>query len=107
MAPSTPISLTTMSFIAKPRTTTIQAGDLVPANRRFGIINYIRREGPALEEERKRRKWYMFRPVTSFYVQQGRPGQVRKVRYQETRPDRVQWWIWEAIKEKLAARVSA
>lgn len=104
ISPSTSISLTTMSFIAKPRTTTIHAGDLVPAHRRFGIVNYVRRDGSSLEEERQRRKWYMFRPVTNFYVQEGRPGQVRKVRYEDKKPDRVQWWIWETLKERLAAR---
>jgi hypothetical protein len=107
MPPSTPVSLTTMSFIAKPRSTTIPAGDLIPTNRRFGIVNYVRRDGTALEGERQRRKWYMFKPVTNFYVQEGRPGEVRQVRYQAKKVDRVQWWIWETIKEKLAARGSA
>ncbi|KFH44430.1 hypothetical protein ACRE_047940 [Hapsidospora chrysogenum ATCC 11550] len=104
MSPSTHLSLTTMSFIAKPRSTTIPAGDLIPTSRRFGIVNYVRRDGTALEEERLRRKWYMFKPVTNFYVQEGRPGEVRQVRYQAKKVDRVQWWIWETIKEKLAAR---
>ena len=104
MFPSTHVSLTTMSFIAKPRSTTIPAGDLIPTSRRFGIVNYVRRDGTALEEERQRRKWYMFKPVTNFYVQEGRPGEVRQVRYQAKKVDRVQWWIWETIKEKLAAR---
>lgn len=104
MGPSTPVSLTSMSFIAKPRVSTFQAGDLIPAHRRFGIVNYIRRDSPALEEERKQRKWYAFRPITHFYIQQGRPGQPRKVRYQDPKPDRVEWWIWESLKEKLATR---
>ena len=103
-SPSTSISLTTMSFISRPRITTIQAGNLVPTKQRFGLVNYVRREGAELDEARKQRKWYMFRPVTSFYAQQGRPGQPRQVRYQDKKPDRTEWWIWEELKDKLAKR---
>ncbi|CAH0014994.1 unnamed protein product [Clonostachys rhizophaga] len=100
MPPSTKVTLTTMSFIAKPRQSTMAAGDLLPAKRRFGLINYIRRPDSAAQENANR-KWYMWRAVDKFYIQEGRPGQPRKVRYQTPKPDLVQWWIWEAIQQKI------
>ncbi|CAG9988380.1 unnamed protein product [Clonostachys byssicola] len=106
MPPSTKVTLTTMSFIAKPRQSTMAAGDLLPAKRRFGLINYIRRPDSAAQENANR-KWYMWRAVDKFYIQEGRPGQPRKVRYQTPKPDLVQWWIWEAIQQKIAKDLPA
>lgn len=66
-------------------------------------MNYIRGQ-QGVKEENERRKWYMWRAVDKFYVQDGRPGQPRKVRYQEPKVDKVEWWIWDVVREKLAKR---
>lgn len=109
IAQGTELEITTMSFIAKPRTSTVHVGELLPTKRRFGIVNYMRQDSPRLEEQRKARKWYQFRPVTNFYVQQGRPGQGRKVRYAQTtvRKDPVEWWVWESIQQRIASSASS
>jgi hypothetical protein len=62
---STPLQVTTMSFIGKPRVSTMTLRDLVPARQRFGLVNYVRGD---VEEENRRRKWYMFRAVERFHV---------------------------------------
>ncbi|KAF4463352.1 hypothetical protein FALBO_9839 [Fusarium albosuccineum] len=97
MPPSTPLTLTTMSAISKPRYSSLQAGDLSPARRRLGLINYVR----DTTEENAKRRWYMFRAVGKFYVQDKRPQ--RKVRY-EKKKDKVDGWIWDAIKERIDKR---
>jgi hypothetical protein len=106
LKPTTPIEVTTVGVIATPRTSVIPAGDLLPARRRMGIVNYVRRPSPELEQEIKQKKWYQFRPPTHFYIQQGRPGQPRQTRYQSPPSDKVQWWIWETLKEKLDKRAT-
>lgn len=102
LSPSTNVSLTTMSLIATPRVTTMPAGHLVPASRRLGVVNYVRSDGQATAPAA--RPWYASRPVVEFYIQEGRPGQRRRARYDKRRPDMVEWSIWEALKEKLAKR---
>ncbi|KAG9258269.1 uncharacterized protein F5Z01DRAFT_670917 [Emericellopsis atlantica] len=106
LKPTTPIEVTTVGVIATPRTFIIPAGDLLPTRRRMGIVNYVRRSSPELEQEIKQKKWYQFRPATHFYIQQGRPGQPRQTRYHDPKSDKVQWWIWETLKEKLDKRAS-
>ena len=90
-----------MSFIAKPRYSNLKAGDLVPAHKRFGIINYVR----DTTAENARRRWYNFRAVRNFYVQD--KGEVRRVRYEKKKKDMVDGWIWDAIKEKLGKKAPA
>lgn len=97
----TELQVTTMSIIAKPRTTAVQVGEIMPTSQRMGIINYIRQNNPRLDELRRTRKWYQFRPVTNFYVQPGRPGEARKARYAKTKKDPVEWWVWEDIQERI------
>ncbi|KAM5355189.1 hypothetical protein ACJ41O_001835 [Fusarium nematophilum] len=97
LPPSTPLTLTTMSAISKPRYSSLQAGDLEPARRRLGLVNYVRDTA----EENTKRRWYMFRAVGRFYVQDKRP-RVR-VRY-EKKKDKVDGWIWDAIKERIDKR---
>lgn len=94
LPPSTPLTMTTMSAISKPRYSSLQAGDLVPSRRRFGLVNYIR----DTTQENAKRKWYMFNAVGKFYVQP--KGPQRKVRY-EKKKDKVDGWIWDTIKERL------
>ncbi|RTE78862.1 hypothetical protein BHE90_006636 [Fusarium euwallaceae] len=98
LPPSTPLTLTTMSAISKPRYSSIQAGDLSPVRRRFGLVNYVR----DTTEENAKRRWYMFRAVSKFYVQDKRQ---RKVRY-EKKTDKVDGWIWDAIKERIDKRAN-
>lgn len=97
LPPSTPLTLTTMSAISKPRYSSIQAGDLSPVRRRFGLINYVRNT----KEENAKRSWYMFRAVGKFYIQDKKP--VTRVRYQK-KTDKVDGWIWDAIKERVDKR---
>ncbi|KAF4991621.1 hypothetical protein FGRMN_7740 [Fusarium graminum] len=97
LPPSTPLTLTTMSAISKPRYSSIQAGDLSPVRRRFGLINYVR----DTKEENAKRKWYNFRAVGKFYIQDKRP--TTRVRYQK-KTDKVDGWIWDSIKERIDKR---
>ncbi|KAF5973715.1 hypothetical protein FBULB1_8138 [Fusarium bulbicola] len=97
LPPTTPLTLTTMSAISKPRYSSMHAGDLSPVRRRLGLINYVR----DTKEENARRKWYMFRAVGKFYVQDKRPQ--TRVRYQK-KADKVDGWIWDVIKERIDNR---
>ncbi|KAI0976767.1 hypothetical protein F4678DRAFT_414432 [Xylaria arbuscula] len=58
------LEMTTMSFIAKPRTSAVRLSELKPVNRRFGIVNMAR----DTTAENAARKWYRFRAVGDFYV---------------------------------------
>lgn len=102
LSDDTVVTVTTMSLIAKPRQSIMPLGQFVSERQRMGLVNYVRRQ-PAVEAARdaEARKWYHWRPVTRFYVQDGRPGQPRRVRYQEPKADRVEWWIWEAVQKRL------
>lgn len=100
LPPSTEITLTTMSAIGKPRYSNLKAGDLIPTRKRFGIINYERDTAA----ENATRRWYNFRAVGNFYVQEMQP--MRKVRY-EKKEDKVDAWIWDAIKEKIQRKAQA
>lgn len=95
LPPSTPLTMTTMSAISKPRYSSLPAGDLAPTRRRMGLINYLR----DTTKENANRKWYMFRAVGKFYVQP--KGTPRKVRYEKKKKDKVDGWIWDTIKERL------
>ncbi|QPC63537.1 hypothetical protein HYE67_005768 [Fusarium culmorum] len=97
LPPSTPLTLTTMSAISKPRYSSIQAGDLSPVRRRLGLINYVR----DTKEENAKRSWYMFRAVGKFYIQDKKPQ--ARVRYQK-KTDKVDGWIWDSIKERIDNR---
>ncbi|KAF7536928.1 hypothetical protein G7Z17_g12959 [Cylindrodendrum hubeiense] len=100
LPPSTQLTLTTMSFISKPRYSSLQAGDLSPTRRRFGLVNLTRDTAA----ENAKRSWYMFRAIGEFYVQEKAP--VRRVRYEKKKKDQVDRWIWDAIKEKLDKKAS-
>lgn len=104
LPPSTRLTLTTMSPIAKPRYSDIPAGELAPARARLGIVNYVRGHGAAADENESRR-WYMFRAVRQFYVQER--GEEKKVRYQKKAKSMVDGWIWDAIKGKIAQKDAA
>ncbi|KAM4067270.1 hypothetical protein HRG_001250 [Hirsutella rhossiliensis] len=107
MPPSTPLTLTTMSAIGKPRYSSLNAGDLLPAGarrRRFGLVNYVR----DTTRENAARKWYNLRAVGKFYVQEKtrKKGGGAK-RYQVKKSSMVDAWIWDVVKEKIASRAAA
>ncbi|PKS12767.1 hypothetical protein jhhlp_000978 [Lomentospora prolificans] len=80
----TRLEFTTLSIISKPRVSYLTAGDLAPAKKRMGIVNF---ERDTLRENAAR-KWWMFRAVGEFNVQ----GSNRGVK---------EGWIWEAIADKV------
>lgn len=86
------LTFTTMSIMGKPRYSSITVGDLRPAQgRRIGLVNYVR----DTKAENLTRKWYMYRAVGDFYVQEGLgegKGHERK--------GKVYRWIWEAVRAK-------
>lgn len=99
--PSTQLTLTTMSFISKPRYSSVKAGDLFPVSRRFGIINYAR--DTAVENEA--RKWYNYRAVKGFHIQDKSAPAPK--RYQsKKKTDLVEGWIWQAIKDRIQSRAA-
>ncbi|KAL7802142.1 hypothetical protein V8C44DRAFT_345847 [Trichoderma aethiopicum] len=107
LPPSTELTLTTMSAIAKPRYSTMQLGHLRPAKRRFGIVNYVRdAEGAIAENET--RKWYNLRALTKFGVQEVRTDLKKKKKAKGTKiRDLTEAWIWDAVKDKIAKRATA
>ncbi|KAG5927748.1 hypothetical protein E4U42_001835 [Claviceps africana] len=93
MPASSRLTFTTMSLIAKPRYSSVAVGDLrVVRGRRFGLVNYVR----DTKAENATRKWYMYRAVGGFHVQEGR---VEGKRY--GRKAKVDGWIWDAVREKV------
>lgn len=90
LPPQTRLQATTLSPIAKPRVSYFTLGELFPARKRWGIVNYAR--DTAWEE--KRRKWWNFRAVGGFNVQ----GSNRGVK---------EGWVWDAVKDKVAKNAAA
>ncbi|RFU74797.1 hypothetical protein TARUN_7449 [Trichoderma arundinaceum] len=101
LPPSTELTLTTMSAIAKPRYSTMQAGHLHPAKRRFGIVNYVRDAKDAMAEN-ETRKWYNLRAMTKFGVQEVRTEK-KKAKGKKSK-DLTEAWIWDALKDKIEKR---
>ncbi|KAL7901801.1 hypothetical protein HDV63DRAFT_52607 [Trichoderma sp. SZMC 28014] len=101
LPPSTELTLTTMSAIAKPRYSTMQAGHLRPSSRRFGIVNYVRDAEDAMAEN-ETRKWYNLRAMSKFGVQEVRT-QKKKVKGKKSK-DLTEAWIWDALKDKIEKR---
>ncbi|KKA26202.1 hypothetical protein TD95_000056 [Thielaviopsis punctulata] len=89
MPPTAQIDITTLSPIAKPRTTTVDASALrlaVP-KRRLGLVNYVRtREDVA--RENAERPWWRFRAVGEMDIS----GSNRGVK---------EGWIWDELKARL------
>ncbi|OTA63995.1 hypothetical protein K449DRAFT_20802 [Hypoxylon sp. EC38] len=83
LPPHTELDITTMSFIAKPRTSHVKLSDLRPVSRRFGIVNLTRDTAA----ENATRKWYMFRAVGDFSAQS---NTVKRAP-----------WVWESIVNAL------
>lgn len=96
LGPSTPVTVTTMSVIGKPRYSTLQAGDFVPARRRGGLVNYTRDAA----RENASRRWYELRAVSSFHV----PDVAKASKVKRGNRNLVEPWVWDAVKEKIAKR---
>ncbi|POR34979.1 Uncharacterized protein TPAR_04830 [Tolypocladium paradoxum] len=104
LPPSAPLTLTTMSLIAKPRYSSLRAGDLAPARRRLGVVNYVRDTAG----ENEARRWYNLRAVGQFYVQERAVGGGQgRVRYQKKGRGVVDAWVWDAVRDKIATRAAA
>jgi hypothetical protein len=85
--PQTELDITTMSLIAKPRVSTVRLSELMSVSRRYGIVNLAR----DTVAENATRKWYRFRAVGNFSVQQTS----RTVKAP---------WAWEMIRDAIVAR---
>lgn len=83
----TRIDITTISIIGKPRVSEMTIADLQPAKERFGLVNYVR-DTKLIDA---RRKWYAYRAVGKFHVQQDL-GNVREA------------WVWNDIAAVIARR---
>jgi hypothetical protein len=74
----------------------------------MGLVNYVR----DTTAENASRKWFMYRAVGKFYVQDAAPVGAKDkgtVRYQKKKQKRtlVDAWIWDAVRDKIAKRPSA
>ncbi|KAI1187659.1 hypothetical protein F5B17DRAFT_398748 [Nemania serpens] len=85
--PQMELVITTMSLIAKPRSSTVKLRDLRPASKRFGIVNMTR----DTTAENAARKWYMYRAVGNFNVQRA-SGTSRAP------------WVWDEIWNHVNAK---
>ena len=103
LPPSAQLTLTTMSLIAKPRYSSMRAGDLAPARRRFGVVNYVRDTAG----ENEGRRWYNLRAVGQFYVQDSAAAGKGKLRHQKKSRGIVDTWIWDSVRHKIAARAAS
>lgn len=92
--PTTQVALTTMGALGKPRVTKVPIRDLHRERRRFGLVNYVR----DVEKENAKRKWYHFRAVGEFRIEEERPLTTKAG----------QPWLWysisKAIREQRAKR---
>jgi hypothetical protein len=100
MPSTTQLTVTTMSVIGKPRYSVMMAGDLVPATRRLGLVNYVRDAAA----ENANRRWYMFPAVRKFFVQEHTPV---RTRYQKKTKAEADTWVWDALKEKIQKKAAA
>lgn len=64
---TTELSIMTMAPIGNGRVTRTTLGELRPAIRRFGLVNYVR----DTTKENAERKWYHFRAVGKFKIFEG------------------------------------
>ncbi|KAF3018230.1 hypothetical protein E8E14_013107 [Neopestalotiopsis sp. 37M] len=79
----TVFGVTTMSPIAKPRTSKILLSELRQTKRRMGIVNYVRDAAA----ENATRKWYNYRAVDKFSIQ--------------TNNTKGQQWTWDTIAKQI------
>ncbi|KAK4218841.1 hypothetical protein QBC37DRAFT_437121 [Rhypophila decipiens] len=87
--PATKLEISTLSFIGKPRTSTLTVGDLKPTRKRWGMVNYERDTTAANAE----RKWWRFRAVGEFNIQ----GVTEKKLPRSG-------WVWRIVNEVVGKR---
>lgn len=92
--PNTKLDVTTMSLIGKPRVSSMTLADLRPARARLGIVNYAR-DTARLDAARK---WWRFRAVAHFSVQDDDPGVQRRLKT---------GWVWREIRDGIVKRATA
>lgn len=85
---STKLDVVTMSFIGKPRNNTMTVGDLRPAKKRFGMVNYTRN----VTTINKERKWWYFRAVRDFNIQEKNEGAIKN------------GWVWNELDACIKRR---
>src|SRR5688572_24054038 len=102
LPPTTPLTITTMNFIGKPRYSKLQAGHLLPERSRLGLVNYVRDH---TDQEAASRKWYNLRAVNKFYVQDDAALKTAK-KMRKGKKSPVEWWIWDAVRERIAKRAA-
>ncbi|EXU98730.1 hypothetical protein X797_008204, partial [Metarhizium robertsii] len=69
----------------------------------LGLVNYVRDTAA----DNASRRWYMYRAVGAFYVQDGGSGKQRVTAGHQARRNKaaaVDTWIWEAVRDKIARR---
>lgn len=88
--PNTRLDVTTMSLIGKPRVSSMVLSDLRPARRKFGMVNYAR--DTALADAK--RKWWRFRAVSEFNVQEGGEAGIKT------------GWVWREVRDGIAKRAA-
>ncbi|KAK3300522.1 uncharacterized protein B0H64DRAFT_17600 [Chaetomium fimeti] len=94
--PNTRLDVTTMSLIGKPRVSSMVLSDLRPAppasaRARLGTVNFVR--DTALADAQ--RKWWRFRAVANFNVQEGVEDTVKT------------GWVWRDVREGIVKRAAA
>ncbi|KAI0474049.1 hypothetical protein GGR56DRAFT_650101 [Xylariaceae sp. FL0804] len=88
LPPQTQVEISTMSAFARPRVSQVPLSELVPAERRFGIVNLVR-DTKAVNASRK---WYMGRALDMF-----------SARPEANRMPKVSW-AWDIIYKNIVKR---
>ncbi|KAM7209406.1 hypothetical protein V8F20_000456 [Naviculisporaceae sp. PSN 640] len=113
--PTTRLDISTLSFIAKPRTSSLTVGDLKPlvakdgkkSWRRLGMVNFTR----DVSELNANRKWWRFRAVGEFGIQVGggkkdvKGGGKDKVKLTANEKKLPKsGWVWNVVEEVIRRR---
>ncbi|KAL2129043.1 hypothetical protein VTI74DRAFT_8300 [Chaetomium olivicolor] len=89
--PNTRLDVTTMSLIGKPRVSSMVLSDLRPADKRFGMVNFVRDTTIANAQ----RKWWRFRAVGEFNILEEGEKNVKT------------GWVWKDVRDGIKRRAEA
>lgn len=81
------VAITNMGAMLKPRVSHVKVSDLKPESRRFGLVNYTR----DTTKENAQRKWWMFRAVGNFRIEDEITGSKSK-------------WAWDSLARRIRQR---
>ncbi|KAG8159628.1 hypothetical protein KVR01_010265 [Diaporthe batatas] len=81
------VAITNMGAMLKPRVSHVKVSDLKPARKRFGLVNYTR----DTTGENAQRKWWMFRAVGNFRIEDETTGSKSK-------------WAWDSLARRIRQR---